>query len=70
MKVFLKGGHMNYKVLKDVKAVSGFISAIILSLIGVVLAIKSHRFWVAFVVLSIIILFLSAHRADKVMESE
>lgn len=59
---------MNYKVLKDVKVVSGLISSIVLSGIAIILAIYSISYWVFFVVVSMVVLFLSVHRADKIMK--
>lgn len=61
---------MNYKVLKDVKVVSGLISSIILSVIAIILAIYSISYWVFFVMVSMVVLFLSVHRADKVMKKQ
>jgi len=60
---------MNYKVLKDVKVVSGLISSIILSGIAIILAIYNISYWVFFVVVSMVVLFLSVHRADKIMKN-
>lgn len=56
---------MNYKLLKDKKAMTGFASSIILSGIGVVLAIYDISYWVAFAVLSLIILSPSVRRAGR-----
>lgn len=60
---------MNYKVLKDVKVVSGLISSIILSGIAIILAIYSISYWIFFVVVSMMVLFLSVNRADKIMKN-
>ncbi|CRK82909.1 hypothetical protein [Neobacillus massiliamazoniensis] len=56
---------MNYKVLKDIKAMSGFVSTIKLSAIAVALAIFNISYWVIFVILSILVLSLSVFKADK-----
>lgn len=60
---------MNYKVLKDVKVVAGLISSIILSGIAIILAIYSINYWIFFVVVSMVVLFLSVNRADKIMKN-
>ncbi|WP_440898042.1 hypothetical protein ACS127_08790 [Amphibacillus sp. Q70] len=60
---------MNVKVLQDIKVVSGLISSIILSGIAIVLALYNISYWVFFVVVSWVVLFLSAHRADKIMKN-
>ncbi|MFD1412356.1 hypothetical protein [Oceanobacillus jeddahense] len=59
---------MNYKVLKDGKAVLGFISSIILVIIAFVLVTNHIRYWVLFSVTSMIVLTLSLRRADKIIE--
>lgn len=60
---------MNYKVLKDIKVISGLISSIILSGVALVLAIYSSSYWVLFVVVSLLVLFSSVHRASKIMKN-
>ncbi len=60
---------MNYKVLKDVKVVSGLISAILLSVIAIALAVYNVSYWVFFVVVSMVLLFLRVHRSDKIMKN-
>ena len=60
---------MNYKVLKDVKVVAGLISSIILSGIAIILAIYRNNYWIFFVVVSMVVLFLSVNRADKIMKN-
>lgn len=60
---------MNYKVLKDLKVISGLISAILLSVIAIALAVYNVSYWVFFVVVSMVLLFLSVHRADKIMKN-
>jgi hypothetical protein len=61
----MKGEIMNYKVLKDIKAMSGFVSSIKLSAIAAALAIDNISYWVVFVILSFIVLSLSVFRADR-----
>lgn len=60
---------MNYKVLKDVKVVLGLTLSIILSAIGLILAIYNISYWVFFVVVSMVVLSFSVYRADKVMKN-
>jgi hypothetical protein len=57
---------MNWKVIKDRKAVMGLTAAFILSMTGIVLALNNSEYWVVSVTLSFIILIVSVRRADKV----
>ncbi|QUW20496.1 hypothetical protein JSQ81_11555 [Sporosarcina sp. Marseille-Q4063] len=61
---------MNYTLLKDAKAMSGFISAIVLSIIGIGLAMKDNSYWVFFIVISFVILMVSVFRADKLYQGK
>lgn len=57
---------MNWKVIRDRKAVMGLIAAFMLSIIGIVLALNNSEYWVVSVTFSFIILIVSVRRADKV----
>ncbi|PFB13689.1 damage-inducible protein DinB [Bacillus cereus] len=61
---------MNYKVLKDVKIMWGFISTIMLSAIAVELAVYNIGYWVVFVILSVIVLSFSVYKADELYNKE
>lgn len=61
---------MNYKVLKDVKIMWGFISTIMLSAIAVALAVYNIGYWVVFVILSVIVLSFSVYKADELYNKE
>ncbi|WP_210471330.1 hypothetical protein [Sporosarcina sp. 6E9] len=61
---------MNYTLLKDVKAMSGLISAIVLSVIGIGLAMNDNSYWVFFVVVSSIVLAFSIARADRLYKED
>lgn len=60
---------MNFQVFKDVKLVSGLVSSIILSIIGLLLATYNISYWAFFVMVSMIVLFLSIYRVDKLMKN-
>ncbi|WP_449537991.1 hypothetical protein [Ferdinandcohnia sp. Marseille-Q9671] len=60
---------MNFPVLKDVKAVIGFIMSLMLVGIAIVLATKNNSYWVVFVVLSLMVSYFSVRRADKITNS-
>lgn len=60
---------MTIKYLKDLKVVSGMILAILLSAIALILAIYTISYWVVFVLLSLITLHLTIHRADKLSKN-
>ena len=61
---------MNYKVLKDVKIMWGFISTIMLSAIAVALAVYNIGYWVVVVILSVIVLSFSVYKADELYNKE
>ncbi|MCI0768515.1 damage-inducible protein DinB [Bacillus sp. TL12] len=61
---------MNYKVLKDVKIIWGFISTVMFSAIAVALAIYNIGYWVVFVILSVIVLSFSVYKADELYKKE
>ncbi|OUB85366.1 hypothetical protein BK784_33965 [Bacillus thuringiensis serovar medellin] len=61
---------MNYKVLKDVKIMWGFISTIMLSAIAVALAVYNIGYWLVFVILSVIVLSFSVYKADELYNKE
>lgn len=56
---------MNKKVLKDYTTVIGFISAICLSIAGIVSAANDSQYWVPSIVVAYILLFVSVRRADR-----
>ncbi|GAB3049790.1 hypothetical protein [Virgibacillus ainsalahensis] len=60
---------MNWPVLKDLKTVIGFAASILLGVTAIILAVNSKDYWVPFVVVSLILMFLSAFRADKIGKS-
>ncbi|EMA7399018.1 damage-inducible protein DinB [Bacillus cereus] len=61
---------MNSKILKDVKVKWGFISAIVLGIIAVALAVYNIGYWVVIVILSVIISSFSVYRADQLYKTE
>ncbi|MBO1628525.1 hypothetical protein [Bacillus arachidis] len=60
---------MNWIVLKDSKTMWGFAIAILFAILSIVLAVKESEYWVVFVVLAIILTFLSVNRANKIYKS-
>ncbi|RNF39195.1 hypothetical protein [Planococcus salinus] len=56
---------MKLILLKDAKAISGFVFSIVSSILAVVLALNHHGSWVVFVTLAFIVLFFSVVRAEK-----
>jgi hypothetical protein len=56
---------MNWPVLKDVKTVTGFITALILSVVGIILAAGDQGIWVISVVMALMVLSYSVRRAEK-----
>ena len=61
---------MNYKVLKDKKVVIGLISAMVLAITAILLAIYDISYWVLSSGLSIVILYSSRGRADRIMKDD
>ena len=61
---------MNYPVLKDVKAMAGFILSLILSVIAIALALSNSSYWVLFIVISLIVLAVSVFRADRLYKQK
>lgn len=61
---------MNYKGLKDVKVITGFIASMILPLIAVALAANDNDFWVFFVFISFVVLSFSVSRANKIYKED
>jgi hypothetical protein len=57
---------MNRQVLKDVKTITGFLSAFLLCITGIILAAGDREFWVVPVVIALILLSYSVRRADRV----
>lgn len=57
---------MNREILKDPKTILGFVLSFLFELIGIALAAADNDFWVAFVVLGIILTFYSAGRANRI----
>ncbi|AHK41680.1 conserved domain protein [Bacillus anthracis] len=65
-----KGGEkMNWLMLKDSKTMSGFVLAILLSILSVVLAVKGSDYWLVLIVLTSVLTFLSVNRADKIYKA-
>lgn len=61
---------MNYKVLKDIKTMGGFILSIMLIIIAVALAANDNDFWVFCVVVSMPVFAFSVKRADNIYKLE
>ena len=61
---------MNYKVLKDKKVVIGLISAMVLAITAILLAIYDISYWVLSSGLSTVILYSSLARADRIMKDD
>lgn len=61
---------MNYKVLKDKKVVIGLISAMVLAITAILLAIYDISYWVLSSGLSTVILYSSLGRADRIMKDD
>lgn len=55
---------MKSSLFKDVKTMVGFATATLSSIVAVILAVNSSSYWIPFVVITIIIQFLSVKRAD------
>jgi len=56
---------LNWVVLKDVKWQSLMIISILLGIIGIVLAVYNNSYWAYFSIISVILMFLGAERANK-----
>ena len=57
---------MNWRALKDSKTIISFSLALILEIIGVVLARKNDDYWVIFIVIGLFLTFYGVHRANKI----
>ncbi|KMP94265.1 hypothetical protein [Bacillus cereus] len=60
---------MNWLMLKDSKTMSGFVLAMLLSILSVVFAVKGNGYWIVLVVLATVLTFLSINRADKIYKA-
>lgn len=60
---------MNWLMLKDSKTMSGFVLAILLSILSVVFAVKGSDYWIVLIVLTSVLTFLCVNRADKIYKS-
>jgi cation transport ATPase len=56
---------LNKKVLTDIRAVTGFITAFMLSIASIIFALSDNQFWVPAIVISFVLLSFSVRRADK-----
>ena len=56
---------MNWKVLKDLKTSLSFSLALAFEIIGIVLATKNNDYWVAFILIGLLLTFYGVHRANK-----
>ena len=61
---------MNWAVLKDGRTMLGLVLSVLLSVSAIVLAANDLGYWVALVVMALIVLFFSIAKADKVMRQE
>jgi hypothetical protein len=65
IKNLISGGEDESAYFKDVKTITGFLSAVILCIMGILLAAGDQEFWVVPVVIAFILLSYSIRRADK-----
>ncbi|RIW31976.1 hypothetical protein D3H55_13915 [Bacillus salacetis] len=56
---------MNSSALKDVKLIFGFLTSLLCSAAGILLAVHDNGFWIAFIVMAFLFSFLSVRRAEK-----
>jgi hypothetical protein len=56
---------MNKKVLTDIKTITGFITAFLLSISSIIFALNDNQFWVPAIVISFVLLSFSVSRADN-----
>ncbi|HDT6579708.1 TPA: hypothetical protein RMI67_006474 [Bacillus cereus] len=61
---------MNWIVLRDSKTMSGFVIAILLSILSVVFAVKGSDYWMVLIVPTGVLTFLSVNRADKIYKAK
>ncbi|HDR8111986.1 hypothetical protein ACO1D2_12030 [Bacillus thuringiensis] len=57
---------MNWLMLKDSKTMSGFVLAILLS---VIFAVKGNDYWIVLIVLTSVLTLLSVNKADKIYKA-
>jgi hypothetical protein len=56
---------MNFSVFKDFKTILGFITSILFSVAGILMAAKENQYWVTMIVMALIFSYLSVRRAEK-----
>ncbi|XXM71128.1 hypothetical protein ACQ0QQ_15630 [Lysinibacillus sphaericus] len=56
---------MNKKVLTDIRTITGFITAFLLSIASIIFSLNDNQFWVPAIVVSFVLLSFSVRRADK-----
>ncbi|WP_130860737.1 hypothetical protein [Gracilibacillus phocaeensis] len=58
------------QTLKRIKLVLGFIPSILLAIVACILASYQTSYWVFFVYAAMVALFLSGHRASKMLKEK